>query len=413
MSASTKDHRQTVPQIRFKGLEGEWKDVPLGEIFTKKTKKNKGSEEKFVLTNSATEGIVGQLDYFEKDIANQENLEGYYVVDVDDFVYNPRISKHAPVGPMKRNTYRKGIMSPLYTVLKPKVKVLGYFEKYFDTKKWHRYMNKIANYGARHDRMNIGQSDFLNMPIPVPQDLEQQKIADFLSSIDAWIENLREQNEHLETYKKGMMQKIFSQEIRFKDGNGKEFPEWEEKKISDVIKNYRLGGNYQNSELKTEHPLLKMGNLGRGKMNISKIEYIPENVSVNEEDRIKKNDLFFNTRNTLDLVGKVSIWRGELPKVYYNSNLMRLNFDLNEYMNIYFNSYQGLKSLRRIATGTTSVAAIYTKDLLRVKLRIPSLHEQQNIANFLETITETINAKENEIEKAKIWKRGLLQQLFV
>jgi type I restriction enzyme M protein len=177
--------------IRFKDDKGDhypkWQEKTLEDLFTKKTKKNNSKEENFVLTNSAIHGIVSQLDYFDKDIANQNNLDGYYIVNIDDFVYNPRISKYAPVGPLKRNNYRKGIMSPLYTVLKPKVAYLDFLEKYFDTTKWHHYMCKIANYGARHDRMNISQKDLLQMPVPFPHISEQKKIADFLSSIDALI----------------------------------------------------------------------------------------------------------------------------------------------------------------------------------------------------------------------------------
>jgi type I restriction enzyme S subunit len=109
-------------KLRFNDEDGkdfrDWEILKLKDVFSRKSLKNNNSTLKNVLTNSATRGIILQGDYFDKDIANQNNLEGYYIVDVDDFVYNPRISQSAPVGPLKRNNLIKGVMSPLYTVLK-------------------------------------------------------------------------------------------------------------------------------------------------------------------------------------------------------------------------------------------------------------------------------------------------------
>lgn len=222
---------QKIPKLRFPEFSNTFEMKYLHDIFQKKQKRNSDNKEKYVLTNSAVEGIVSQQDYFDKDIANQDNLTNYFIVDLDDFIYNPRISKTAPVGPFKRNNLRKGIMSPLYTVLKPKVGDLSFLENYFQTKYWHRYMFKIANYGARHDRMNILHGDFMKLPIPFPSIPEQQKITSFLNSAEEWLKNLQTQKENLEGYKKGIMQKIFSQEIRFKDDGGKSFSKWEEKNL--------------------------------------------------------------------------------------------------------------------------------------------------------------------------------------
>lgn len=97
-----------------------WKDVYLSKIFSLNARKNKGNEYSTVFTNSAEYGIIPQSEYFDKEIANQENTEGYYVVHPGDYVYNPRISELAPYGPFKRNdTGMTGIVSPLYTVLIP------------------------------------------------------------------------------------------------------------------------------------------------------------------------------------------------------------------------------------------------------------------------------------------------------
>lgn len=194
------------------------------------------------------------------------------------------------------------------------------------------------------------------------------------------------------------------------------FPEfdsnWIEKRVENLVFNYKLGGNYQNSPELTEYPLIKMGNVGRGYFDITKIEYVAGEVPA-EEDKIRKGDLFFNTRNTLDLVGKVAVWRDELPIAYYNSNLLRLEFQNNYFFNYVFNSYWGLKKLKRVASGTTSVAAIYTKDLMRLKLFTPlDLHEQQKIADFLSSVDKKISLLKEKHTLLTQYKKGVMQKLF-
>lgn len=201
-------------KLRFKDENGkdfpEWETKKLKDVFSRISLKNKGSLIKNVLTNSATRGIISQGDYFDKDIANQNNLEGYYIVDVDDFVYNPRISASAPVGPLKRNHLVKGVMSPLYTVLKPKIGNLCFYEHYFQTSFWYKYMRGIANYGVRHDRMNITTDDFEKLPLPYPHIKEQEKIASFLNEISQQIALINEQLEETRTFKKALLSKMFA-----------------------------------------------------------------------------------------------------------------------------------------------------------------------------------------------------------
>ncbi|MFV5515663.1 restriction endonuclease subunit S [Acinetobacter gerneri] len=200
-------------QIRFKADDGsefgEWEDKPLNEIASKRSGKNKDGSISEVLTNSATQGIIKQSDYFEREIVTESNLNGYYIVNLDDFVYNPRISVHAPVGPIKRNKKCLGVMSPLYTVFTVIQGNLKYLEYFFDSNFWHDYVKGVANSGARHDRMNITNKDFFDMPILYPCLEEQTKIANFLSAIDQKIEVVAQQIEQAKTWKKGLLQQMF------------------------------------------------------------------------------------------------------------------------------------------------------------------------------------------------------------
>lgn len=193
--------------------------------------------------------------------------------------------------------------------------------------------------------------------------------------------------------------------------------DWKIKKVKEILLQAKLGGNYENSESNIGIPVVKMGNINRGNINIDKLQNLPLNENYNEDDILKEGDLLFNTRNTLDLVGKVAIWKNELPFALYNSNLLRLKFkdefvSSNYYMNYLFNASRSLSQLRGFATGTTSVAAIYSRDLEHLKFALPPHLEQQKIADILSTWDKAIVTCKNTIENLKLRNKGLAQQLL-
>ena len=201
-------------KIRFKDDDGkdfpDWEEKRLGEVAERVRQKNTDLALTDVLTNSAIQGIISQSDYFDHDVANAENLDRYTVVQIGDFVYNPRISTTAPVGPIKRNMLRSGVMSPLYDVFRfSSEENLGFWEQYFRATAWNKYMKQVANYGARHDRMAISSSDFFCMPLPYPNPPEQRKIADFLSALDRKIDLVAQELTHARSFKAGLLQQMF------------------------------------------------------------------------------------------------------------------------------------------------------------------------------------------------------------
>ena len=162
-----------------------WEQRKLSEITDKATEKNAGLQYVETFTNSAEFGIISQRDFFDHDIAKLGSLDGYYIVKNEDFVYNPRISTSAPVGPVNRNKLgRTGVMSPLYTVFRPHDIDTTYLEYFFKCGYWHSFMNFNGDSGARSDRFSIRNNVFFQMPIPIPDIDEQRKIGELLTCLD-------------------------------------------------------------------------------------------------------------------------------------------------------------------------------------------------------------------------------------
>jgi len=180
------EKKACTPQIRFKGFTDPWEQRKLGDFAIKRTAKNSTGEVTETFTNSAERGVVSQLEFFDHDITNSENMTGYMIVETDDFVYNPRISTIAPVGPINRcRIKRPGIMSPLYTVFRADETVDHLFlEHYFKTDSWHPYMYLEGNSGARSDRFSISDAIFFEMPIRCPSVREQERVAAILEHFD-------------------------------------------------------------------------------------------------------------------------------------------------------------------------------------------------------------------------------------
>ena len=175
----------SVPEIRFSGFTDPWEQRKLKEIADKVTEKNTDLAVQETFTNSAEFGIISQRDFFDHDISNVENIGGYYVVREEDFVYNPRISTTAPVGPVNRNKLgRNGVMSPLYTVFRTHDVDTTYLEWFFKSNYWHSFMYFNGDSGARSDRFSIKDAVFFEMPIPLPSPEEQHRIGILLDGID-------------------------------------------------------------------------------------------------------------------------------------------------------------------------------------------------------------------------------------
>ena len=204
-------------EVRFKADDEsefpEWEKKKIGDVFSQIKYKNKDGRNQNVITNSAEFGLINQRDFFDKDIAVDGKTENYTVIKTGDFVYNPRKSKQAPYGPF--NCYKleeNGIVSPLYTCLRPKSNVNDkYLLWYFKSGSWHRFIYENgAQNGARHDRVGMTDSLMQEIPVYLPQAVEeQQKIAECLSALDDVIEKQKATLAAWEELKKGLLQQMF------------------------------------------------------------------------------------------------------------------------------------------------------------------------------------------------------------
>ena len=230
---SSSNGLEKYPKLRFPGFDEPWEETPLSACFVKNIKKNTDGSVVNVICNSAKQGLIPQRDYFDKDIANSNNTNGYYIIEQNDFVYNPRKSSDAPYGPISRYDYAEtGIVSPLYLCFRAKENIdTNFFEWYFRSTSWHRYIYMTGDSGARHDRVSIKDDDFFSMPICFPSAVEQEKIASFLNTIEERITSQKLLVDNLKKYKRGATKAIFSQELRLDKNASK----WTKCKFGNVI----------------------------------------------------------------------------------------------------------------------------------------------------------------------------------
>jgi len=396
-----------VPELRFPGFEGEWEVKRLGEIADRCNFRNKDKAETRVLTNSATEGVVDQNAYFDKDIAVKENTDNYHIVDRDDFVYNPRISTSAPVGPISRNKLGRGIMSPLYSVFRFKSENIDYLEHFFSTTLWHKYLKQVANYGARFDRMAISTEDFYAMPIFVPSLPEQQKIAECLSSVDDLIQAEADQLQALKDHKKGLMQQLFPQEgettpkLRFPGFEG----EWEEKKLGEIAE-----VNPKSDSLPEQFIYIDLESVESGVLlKLNQIDKI--NAPSRAQRLLKNGDILFQMVRPYQK-NNYHFFKKDNKEYVASTGYAQIRYsDCSEYLYQFLHTDTFVEKVINKCVGG-NYPAINSTDLSNMTVFFPSLPEQQKIASCFSSLDEGIAAQQEKVEALKEHKKGLMQKLF-
>lgn len=397
-----KQEKQTLlPKRRFPEFReaGEWKEKPLGQLAKRCAQKNRGGEVKRVLTNSAEYGVVDQRDYFDKDIATQGNLEGYFIVEKGDYVYNPRISTMAPVGPISKNNVATGVMSPLYTVFRFNNSNNDFYALYFKTTGWHHYMRQASSTGARHDRMAITNGDFMAMPLPVTLPGEHQKIADCLASLDELITLEAQKLDTLKIHKKGLMQQLFPAEgetlpklhfPEFRDAG-----EWEPRCVSQLAKVTTGAKDTQNKVDGGRYPFF---------VRSQTVERI-ETFSYDGEAILTSGDGVGVGKNFHYIKGKFDFHQRVYCIYHFDEDVSGLFFYL------YFSEHFGERVMRMSAKNSVDSVRMAMITEMPVMLP-PSILEQQRIADCLTSLDDLITAQTQQLAALKIHKKGLMQQLF-
>ena len=203
-------------KVRLPGFSGEWEKIKLSTIFDRVTRRNAGGNSN-VLTISAKKGLVSQSDYFNRSVAS-ETLDNYILLQKGEFAYNKSYSNGYPMGAIKRlNDYSEGVVTTLYICFKLKDNAhdSNFFEHYFAAGLLNKALMKITQEGARvHGLLNIAVSDFFAITICIPQNLEQEAIAEILSQSDKVIRNLEQEVIQIRQHKKGLMQLLLTGKVR-------------------------------------------------------------------------------------------------------------------------------------------------------------------------------------------------------
>ncbi|SNR50976.1 type I restriction enzyme, S subunit [Lutibacter agarilyticus] len=407
--------QKLTPQLRFKEFDGEWEQKNLGDVtkyikgFAFKSEDYKNEGVRIVRVSDLGVDRIknnnGKL-FIDEDKASEFDK---YKLRTGNIVITTVGSKpemlESAVG---RGIYihndNEGLLNQ--NMLKfENVKDVsnGFIIGLINSKRYQHYMKGIARGNA--NQANITVVDLLQYNLNIPQLPEQQKIATFLTSVDTKIQQLTRKKQLLETYKKGAMQQLFSQKLRFKQNNGSEFPKWEEKRLGAEVVSYNKKSTFNDefevltssnkglmlqSEYYGENRLTERDNLG--------FNVIPEK-HITYRSRSDNRKFTFNI-NKLGITGVISTYYPVFISKNGSSNFIveLLNFNQN---------YIG-----KFSVGTSQTVLSFN-ELKRIKFKIPCSEEQQKIANYLSALDTKIESVQKQLSQTQTFKKGLLQQLFV
>ena len=403
------ENRTAIPVIRFPEFTDHWNNTKLSELLKEAKKRNtdlKYTKDE-VLSVSGEMGIVNQIEHLGRSYAGA-SVHNYHVVEVGDIVYTKSPLKANPYGIIKQNKKKAGIVSTLYAVYNVKEENAHgeFIEHYFSLdENTNRYLRPLVKKGAKND-MKISNAYVLHDKIFVPSVAEQKKITLFLNTLDKKIEQLKEKKSLLEEYKKGIMQKIFSQELRFKDDNGKDFPKWINKKLSERA-SFFSGGTPLTTKKEFYDgniPFIKSGEINKNKTE----QFISEEALKSSSSKmVKKGDLLYALYGATS--GEVSI-----SKINGAINQAVLCITSEIFNKVYLLNYLQFQKVaiveKYIQGGQGNLSADIVKKLT---IPFPSFQEQGKIASFLATIDDKISRTQAQIENTQAYKKGLLQKMFV
>ena len=349
--------------------------------------------------------MIPQREYFDKDIANSDNTSGYYIIEENDFVYNPRKSTDAPYGPISSYKYAEaGIVSPLYLCFSAKKEINpAFFEWYFRSSVWHRYVYMSGDSGARHDRVSIKDDTFFAMPINLPSAHEQEHIASFLERIDQRIEMQRSLVDNLKKYKRGLLFDVLSEKRKITPN------EWS---------TYQIGEFLSSKSIKqlpsAEAPLMAFTATGGVCEKGERYDrgFLVKDANTKLYKRTDYGDFIYSSNNLdvgsigLNLYGAAVI--SDVYEIFSIENADRW------FISEAIQQKTVMRNILKYRQGCLyGQYRIYADDFLSVKIKLPSLKTQKEIGILFSQIERKIQHEQRVLSSLELLRTSLLQQLFI
>ena len=389
-----------VPELRFKEFNDEWNNTYIRNIFEERSQKHYQYLE--LLSVTIDNGVIKRCEISGKNTSSDDK-SNYKLVEINDIVYNSMRMWQGASGVSKY----KGIVSPAYTILKPKININSNFFGYMFKLPNMIYHFRVNSQGLTSDTWNLKYTQIKDIPISLPSIEEQTKIANFLSLIDRKIELQEKLVENLNLYKKGLLKKVFSNNLG-----------WKTAKLSkyfDITSSKRV---FQSEWTNNGIPFYR----AREIVKLVNNNYIDNELFISKSmydeyskkyGKIQKNDLLITGVGTIGICYLVK----ETDEFYFkDGNLIWLkpkNNNINsKFVKYLFQSNYIINQINNFGNGTT--VATYTIDNANeTKIFIPSIEEQNRIANLFTSLDKKIELETKKLQDLKTYKKGLLQKMFI
>lgn len=399
-----------VPKLRFKADDGsnypDLVEIKIGDAIKEaKRPLDMEDDEKYqlVTVKRRNEGIVSRGMFYGRDIL----VKNYYTVKKGDYIISKRQVIHGANGIVPPEL-DDAIVSNEYMVLTDSSTLLvNYLALYSMTKKMY-HIFYISSYGVDIEKMFFNVDDWKKKKIMVPCIKEQQKVVKLFSLIDTVIAKQKETVSAWEERKKGVMQKLFSQEVRFKADDGSDFPEWEEKKLKNILKEYKeysaKDGSYEHVSLTKEGVVPKSERYER--------DFLVKDVD--KKYRITHlGDICYNPANLkFGVICRNKYGDGIFSPIYVTFKVCKDM--LPEFVEMLVTRRDFIEYALKYQQGTVyERMSVSPDDLLSIKVMVPCMTEQQKIADCLVSFDEVIEKQKATLAAWEELKKGLLQQMFV
>lgn len=405
------------PRVRYKSFKDDWKVELLGDLLTFKNganaeKEQYGSGYKFINVLDIIQNdyithdvIIGSVELSESEFKKNEVIYG-------DILFQRSSETREEVG--QANVYLDKSKTAAFGGFVIRGRAKGEYHPEFMNYllRTDKARQEITTKSGGSTRYNIGQEVLEGVSVILPTLPEQQKIAAFLGAVDRKIQQLKRKQALLEQYKKGVVQQLFAQELRFKDARGKNYPDWEERELSEVLTEHKL-----NSTGKEE-----VYSVSVHKSLINQVEHLGRVYAAESTDhynRVLPGDMVYTKSPTGEFKYGI-IKQSRLDKSVIVSPLYGvftpetrgLGYWLDAYFESILNTYNYLHPI--VQKGAKNTIAITNRNFLSNTLKLPvSKEEQTRIAGFLMALDAKVAGVAQAVEAAQRWKRGLLQQMFV